>query len=183
MHDEQTLLHHAKKFDENALAAIFDHYYRPIYAYIYHATSHVQTAEDLTAKVFHRFLESLHNGQAPEQHLKAWLFRVVHNLVIDEARRQVFRLHDPLEDDIPAENVDLESVAEQTLITEQVQAAMHQLTLKQRAVIILRFLEGFDISEVAQILQLTVGAVKAQQHRALETLRRHLASIYEGELE
>ena len=54
------------------------------------------------------------------------------------------------------------------------QAALDKLTSRQRAVLILRFLEGYETNEVARILDTSVGAVKALQHRGLAAMRRHL---------
>jgi len=48
---------------------------------------------------------------------------------------------------------------------------------QQREVIVLRFVEELSIAETAQIMQKSEGAVKALQHRALETLRRHLQDV------
>ncbi len=173
------LLQRAHKLEEAALATIFDTYYRPIYRYIYYHTRHAQTAEDLTAKVFHKLLESLHVGRGPCRHLRAWLFRVAHNLVVDESRRLVHRNHQALNEGWAAQQLNVEDDVHNTLLTDQVREAMTCLTSKQRSVIVLRFLEGLDNAEIAQILKLSVGAVKALQHRALATLRRQLA---EGEM-
>jgi RNA polymerase sigma-70 factor (ECF subfamily) len=45
----------------------------------------------------------------------------------------------------------------------------------QRAVIILKYLEGYTNQEISSILELSVGAVKALQHRGLASMRRYLA--------
>jgi DNA-directed RNA polymerase specialized sigma24 family protein len=50
----------------------------------------------------------------------------------------------------------------------------------QRAVIILKYLEGYSNAEIAPILELSVGAVKALQHRGLASMRRNLAHARES---
>lgn len=174
MENEIQLLHRARKFDEQALAAIFDTYYRPLYRYLYHHVGHVQTAEDLAAKVFQRFLEALHNGQAPDSHLSAWLFKVAHHLAIDEARRFVHRDYAPLDENIPTLEINMEEHFHIAYETQRVQFALKNLTPQQKSVIILHFLEGLDNAEIARVLHSTIGAVKALQHRALAALRRQL---------
>ena len=59
-----------------------------------------------------------------------------------------------------------------------------QLTPKQRTVIILKFLEGYDNKEISRILEMRVGAVKALQHRGLASMRRYLvrAGVIEEDL-
>lgn len=182
MESELQLLRQASIFDEEALIAIFDTYYRPLYHYLYHQTGHVQTAEDLTAKVFQRFLEALHKGQGPEKNLKAWLFKVAHHLAIDESRRFVLRDHMPLDENVVDAQVGIDEHLHIAHETERIHLALNKLTPQQRAVIILHFLEGLENAEIAHILHSTIGAVKALQHRALATLRRQLIPNHvEGE--
>lgn len=57
---------------------------------------------------------------------------------------------------------------------EAVRAALIQLTPDQRQVIVLKFLEEWSNQEVAEALDKPVGAIKALQHRAINTLRRFL---------
>ncbi len=177
MSDEQELLRQVRGLDEAALAEVFDLYYQPLYRYIYHHVGHVATAEDLTAEVFRRLLEQLYRRRGPKQHLRAWLYRVAHNLVIDDARRNTRRKHEGLREHSATTEHDIVKQADEAILREQARAALAHLTPKQRAVIILRFLEGLDNPEVARILQITVGSVKALQHRGLAAMRRYLIRI------
>jgi RNA polymerase sigma-70 factor (ECF subfamily) len=175
--DERALLRRARALDDVALGMIFDTYYPPLYRHIYYHVGQQATAQDLTAEVFARMLEQLAAGRGPRVHLRAWLYRVAHNLVIDDSRRQVHRQHQPLDEGMVADGQDAETQAEMSLFLRQARTALAKLTLKQRAVIILKFLEGYDNKEVSRILGLRVGAVKALQHRALAAMRRNLARM------
>ncbi|MEO1748062.1 MAG: sigma-70 family RNA polymerase sigma factor [Pseudomonadota bacterium] len=53
--------------------------------------------------------------------------------------------------------------------------AMAMLPIRQREVVLLRFYEGFDTQETAEILGCRSGTVKAHLHRATQTLRANLA--------
>jgi RNA polymerase sigma-70 factor (ECF subfamily) len=119
-------------------------------------------------------LEQLAKGRGPDQHLRAWLYRVAHNLVIDHARRQVHRDHDPLDEELVSTEEDLETEVDGAIQRERAAAALQRLTPMQRAVIILKYLEGYANKEIAAMLDLSVGAVKALQHRGLASMRRHL---------
>ena len=55
------------------------------------------------------------------------------------------------------------------------QKALDRLSVDQRDVIVMRFISGMPISEVAQVLQKSEDAVKGLQRRALTTLRDVLA--------
>lgn len=174
--NDDELLQHARQFDLSALETIFDTYYRPLYRYIYHHIHHVETAEDLTGQVFHRLLAVLQSQTAPDRHLKAWLFRVAHNLITDESRRQRYRDHEPLDVEIATieSASDVEADVTRRLLVDQTRAALDALTSMQREVIILRFLSELSLEETARILNMQIGAVKAMQHRALASLRRLL---------
>lgn len=177
MIDEQTLLQEARSLNDSALGAVFDTYYPLLYRYIYHHVHHQATAEDLTGEVFARFLAHMADGRGPRWHLKAWLYRVAHNLVVDESRRRIHRDHEPLDDwDVPDE-LDVEMQVHATLAWHRARAALEELSPKQRAVIILKFLEGYDNREIACILEISVGAVKSLQHRGLAAMRRHLTQV------
>jgi RNA polymerase sigma-70 factor (ECF subfamily) len=173
---DQTLLQRARELEETALAEIFDTYYLPLYRYIYNAVRHVETAEDLAAEVFHRLLKHLAEGRGPRSHLKPWLFRVAHNIIVDDSRRQAHRTHHPLDERLPQpDGLPVEEQARLSLLAVEARRALEGLTTKQQAVIVLKYLIGMDNAEVAQTLTLPVGAVKSLQHRALASLRRALS--------
>jgi RNA polymerase sigma-70 factor (ECF subfamily) len=180
--DEKELLRRARGLDKTALTSIFDTYYHPLYRYIYHHISHQAAAEDLAAEVFTRLLEQLRAGRGPERYLKAWLYRVAHNLAVDELRKRTHRDHDVLNEHIAASGRDVLEQTHLALQSQQAKEALARLTPNQRAVVALKFLEGLDNAEIARILELSVSAVKALQHRGLETIRRHLSqSVGENE--
>jgi len=173
--EEQALLRGARELDEPALSVIFETYYPPLYRYIYQHVRHRTTAEDLTAEVFSRMLAQLAEGHGPRRHLNAWLYRVAHNLVVDHTRRQAHRDHDPLEEEMASAGQVVETEVDAALWRQQAARALQKLTPMQRAVIVLKYLEGYTNAEIAPILDLSVGAAKALQHRGLASMRRYLA--------
>jgi len=172
---QATLLSRVRQWDEESLASVYDEYAPAIYRYVYRLTGHRDTAEEIVSDTFHRFLVSLKNGGGPRRNLSAWLYRVAHNLVVDRWRRQ------PGEEDVPlgettklfTSDHSLECVARQEEV-ERVRNAMRRLTPLQQQVIALRFLEGMSNREVAEVVERDINAVKALQHRAINSLRRIL---------
>jgi len=172
--DEQELLRQARSLNGSALEVIFDTYYQPLYRYIYYHVRHGATAEDLAAEVFSRMLAQIAKGRGPKQHLKGWLYRVARNLIVDDSRRHVHRDHEPLDERLVSSGPDVESQVQMSFLRQQAWAALGELTTRQRDVIVLRYIEGQENEEIAQILEMSVGAVKALQHRGLASMRRHL---------
>ena len=178
---QQAQLQRARSFDRQALAAIYDEFQQPIYRYIYRQVGDVEVARDLTADVFQRFLQALQKNQGPDDQLKAWLYRVAHNSVIDYYRRRQHRQHLPLDERVVEKSDGPATLAERNISAKQVREALVQLTPDQREVITLKFLEGFTNVEVADLLNKPIGAVKSLQHRALAALQRQLVTVQDQE--
>ena len=83
-------------------------------------------AEDLVAETFHRLLQALARRQGPRYHVRAWLYRVLHNLVVDHYRRQA-QLALPLLEELPAEGGP-EEEAQRRFTQEHVRRALLRLT-------------------------------------------------------
>jgi RNA polymerase sigma-70 factor (ECF subfamily) len=134
-------------------------------------------AEECVAETFSRFLHALRAGRGPQRHLKAYLFRIAHNWITDHFRRAepVVEWKEQAAQNLPDGTPSPDEYLEDQLEQELVRRALQHLTPDQRQVVVLRFLEGWSLAEVAVALDKPVGAVKALQHRALAALRRLLA--------
>lgn len=172
INQEQNTLVRAKKFDLDALAAIYDRYSPGIYRYALRLIGDPDQAEECTAETFSRFLTTLKHGGGPSDNLQAYLYRIAHNWITDFYRRSppIVELDEMLVDDFS----DTVKPVEEHLQSEEVRQALRHLTPEQRQVIVLKFLEGWDNESIAQVLEKQVTAVKALQYRALESLRRVL---------
>ena len=173
--DEGTrLLQEARRWDESALAEIYDTYAASIYRYVYRKTGDRDISQDLTAETFHRFLKALRRGTGPRDHLSGWLYRVAHNLIVDHYRSQPSEPPASLEDVNPAVEPGQAEIVARKDQAARVRVALERLTPLQQKVILLRFLEELSLQEVALALGRTVGSVKALQHRAVGSLQRIL---------
>ncbi len=173
---ERRLLEQAKAYDVNALAEIYDHYEAKIYSYIYHRVGSQPVAQDLTSQVFLRVLEAIQYQRAWDSSFSGWLYRIAHNLVIDHYRRRGRDTQVPIDDlpMLPSHSEGPEHAAERALTAASLRNAINRLTEEQAQVVTLRFLEGLSITEVAELMGKTEGAIKAMQYRAVTSLRRLL---------
>jgi RNA polymerase sigma-70 factor, ECF subfamily len=173
MTSEKELILHARQFDEDALAEVYDHYSPGLFRYAMYLLGDTHLAEDCLADTFLRYLQALRANGGPHDHLQAYLYRIAHNWITDQYRRPhpadaglADELPDPA--DGPVET-SLDRIQQQ-----QVRLALATLTPDQRQVIVLKYLEGWENEAVAGYLSKPVGAIKALQHRALDALRRIL---------
>jgi RNA polymerase sigma-70 factor, ECF subfamily len=168
------LVQRAQCWDEEALTEIYDRYAPSIYRYVYRKTGNVDTAQDLTAETFRRFLEALKRDAGPREHLSGWLHRVAHNLIVDHYRRQPVDPPASLEAVEPAVAATQERHLAREDRAERARAALNMLTPLQQQVLSLRYLEELTLQEVADMLNRTVGSIKALQHRAICSVQRIL---------
>ena len=171
---EKELLTAALRFEQKALAQIYDLYSPELYRYAARFLGDPSVAEDCVAETFSRFLKAIHAKRGPKDYLKAYLYRIAHNWIADYYRRapDVAELKDayPDPDHAPEREVGLR------LRQAQMRKAIKQLTPDQQQVIALKYLEGWKNEEIAKAVKKPVGAVKSLQHRALARLKKHLES-------
>ncbi|MCS6840702.1 MAG: RNA polymerase sigma factor [Roseiflexus sp.] len=172
---DSELIKRAQDGDQAAFAQIYDRYAQPLYRYIYCRVGDPDLAEDVRADVFLRAFESLDRYEDRGWPLSAWLYRIARDRTVDVIRRRRLRQTVPLESwsgacDGPDREIDVR------LDCEEVRRLLHDLTDDQRQVIYLRFVADLSIQEVALRLGRSEGAVKALQHRGLQSLARRIVS-------
>jgi RNA polymerase sigma-70 factor (ECF subfamily) len=133
--------------------------------------------EDITSEVFLRVFSHLDDFAGDENGFLAWVFTITRRLLIDEHRRDQRRppaveLSAPLLESL--EGGDTEADALGNIEHDDIDNVLAILTADQRDVIMLRIVADLSTEQVAQVLGKRRGTVKALQHRALATLRRHL---------
>jgi RNA polymerase sigma-70 factor (ECF subfamily) len=170
---EDQLLEAAINYDDAALAEIYDRYEAKIFSYVYRRVGNQALAEDLAAQVFMKMLQAIRERRAWHSSFSGWLYRIAHNLVIDHYRQRDRHRDVGLEEsgDLVAEHDNPAHSVEMRLTGERLRFAMRQLTEDQSEVLALRFMEGYSISEVAEMMNKTEGAIKALQYRAVANLR------------
>jgi RNA polymerase sigma-70 factor (sigma-E family) len=143
--------------------------FEPLRALAYVTCGDWQTAEDAVAGALARLYLRWHRVNSPDAYARTMVVRAA----IGEKRRPWRREHsagDALPEVAgpdPADNVD-----ERLRLV----AALRHVPPRQRAVLVLRFLEGLSVEETAEVLGCCTGTVKSQSSRGLDTLRAVLAA-------
>ena len=173
--NESKLIKLAIAGDEAALAALYERYVDAIYRYVVYRVNDRYVAEDITADVFLRVVESLSQYDERGVPFVAWLYRISHARVIDYWRRTNRRPTVPI-DSLAGheEHSDDAGLATDVLQHRALSDALQKITAEQQEVLVLKFMQGLSNEEISQIVGKTIGAVKALQHRGLEALARLL---------
>jgi len=114
--------------------------------------------------------------------LRPWLFRIAHNRALDQLRRYEHRMGQSLES-APDSTIDEAADPEDVLAREHaLRAAVSrfvELAPAQRSCVILKDVLGHSLEEIAELLELSIAAVKAALHRGRLRLRDELTNVAE----
>jgi RNA polymerase sigma-70 factor (ECF subfamily) len=171
-HGERSLVDAARTGDEAALSELYNLYFPRVYRYILARTGNTHDAEDLAEEVFMRMLAAIERFQWREAPFSAWLFRIAHNAVISQRRRNGARgPSTSLSDSLPMKSPGPEELVETRMALNEIMRAAETLPDAQRQVISLRFAAGLSVAETARAMNKGEGNVKVIQHKAIVKLR------------
>lgn len=125
-------------------------------------------ADDLVQDCLERSLSRLHLFR-PGTRLRSWLFAVLHNLFISQARTTQRRRSDSMAEppDTPVEAVQTIRIEARDMVR-----ALEILSAEQRAVVLLIGLEDLSYQEAAEVLGVPIGTVMSRLSRGRERLRQ-----------
>lgn len=167
--DEQ-LIDKALKGNKKAWLNLLKRYEKPIYHYGVRMTGNNEDALDLMQEVFVSVFRNLSNYRG-EGSFRGWLFKIAHYRCIEFYRRK--KPNQGL-DDVPETVCDADT-PEQSLSfgqgKNQLQGAMQQLPLAQKAVVELKFFGQFTFEEIADQLGISTNTAKSRLYSALAKLK------------
>ena len=166
------LVREAQRGRDAAQRELVGRYQQRMAGFAYAITGRSDSVEDLTQIIFIKMFRALGRLDDPER-FEAWLFRLARNSCIDHLRREKWRrFFTPIETE--HETIAETNVAVDAAELDALRHALQQLKPKDRVLIALAQ-EGRSQTEMADITQTTISAIKARLHRAREQLR----NIYE----
>ena len=125
-------------------------------------------ADDLVQDTLERALSRLHLWRRGSD-LRAWLFTIMHNIFVNQARSRSRHQHEALEADPNAEA--LRGRDPDWLELRDLAGALARIPEEQRAVLLLVGLEQFTYDEAARVLDIPIGTVMSRLSRGRERLR------------
>lgn len=185
--DEDVILMLAvSKGDETAFAKLVEKHQGAVIGTVAKMLGSSSDAEDIAQQVFVRLWKSAKRYK-PTAKFTTYLFTITRNLVFNETRKRKIRKQVSIEEqgeEWGAQYQDNKgsSPAEDSLhkeLSKKVDQAIANLPEKQRIAVILRKYEQMPYDEIAQVLKLSLSAVKSQLFRAREQLKESLAEYLE----
>ena len=166
------LIRRAKTADRAAFGELYRIAVTPVYRYMAIRLNEVEEAEEITQEVFTAALRETDGLRAEDEAgLLGWLFQIARHKLADHLRRRYRRPTAPLDeaDRVAAPAWPADDGAE-------VREALEQLTPDQRAVVVCKYILGYDNQRTADLVGKNSNAVNQLHHRALVSLHRLLAN-------
>ena len=163
---ERRLVAAARRGEEAAQEELFQRYWRPLYRAAYLIVQDAGAAEDVAQESFLAAIRALDRFDL-RRPLGPWLHRIAVNRAIDLVRARELRREVSDEGREPSDDPAPEHGAP---ITGQIAAALGQLPIDQRAVVVMRYLLDRTPGEIAKALQLPRGTVNSRLRRGLDQL-------------
>ncbi|MGA2138799.1 MAG: RNA polymerase sigma factor [Verrucomicrobiia bacterium] len=172
---EQLPVAEARAGNVEAWESLFRRYRLPLYVYVFELVRDEQASLDLVQETFinaFRYLGTLRD----DEKFGGWLFSIAHQKCLQQWRRQS-RQAELQEELANAPTADDDNPLD-LLIREEQEAEfmklLPRLPLAQRSALLLHFVEGFSLEEIARITDTEVGTVKSRLHYAKRALRKLL---------
>ena len=182
MKTDAELIHSLKLGNLQALGDLYDRHQRQVFQTALTITGDAEAAADLLQDVFlrlYRYAETIDTARP----LEPWLYRVTANLCYTwlKSRRRWLR---PLEEAANWLAGEDHNPARQDRYPDddwqQLQKALQGLSLSQRMVVVLYYLNDQTVEEIASILDVPVGTVKSRLHYGREALKKQMV-VEQGE--
>jgi len=181
--EDDALVSEALAGREDSYSTLVDKYQKPLYFHIRKMIKEVELVDDLVQEVFMKAFHNL-NSYSNEYAFSTWIYRIATNHTIDYLRKkklQTLSIDQPyttkdgdMEIQLPDESFSTDEPVMKKERKAIVQEAIDDLPEKYRLVIEMRHMEEKSYQEIAEILDLPLGTVKAHIFRARELLYKAL---------
>jgi RNA polymerase sigma-70 factor (ECF subfamily) len=194
--DDRALIEASQAGDPTAVEDLVRSHQTRVFNFAMRMCRNVEDAKDILQETFLGMLRSIKEFRG-ESKFTTWLYRIASNACLKKRRRGVFEPEPEQElsldelmpragpDGRKPEIADWSQDAERALLrgelSAQMEAAIDRLPREYKIVLVLRDIEGFSAEETAEMLKLSVPAIKSRLHRARVFIRRELAGYFQDQ--
>jgi RNA polymerase sigma-70 factor (ECF subfamily) len=184
-YEEEKLIVLAKAGDKKALTQLVKNYEKTIYNFSFKICRDRNKAENIMQETFYSMIKHLNQFDSKSK-LSTWLYRIVANHCLMEARKDKHRHFVSIDEDetLFEERYAVDYSRLPTRFTENkelkkiLDEAISKLSPDYRMIFLLRDVEGLSTEETAEAAELSISAVKSRLHRARAFLRNELTSAF-----
>lgn len=156
------------------LEEIYTAYYGKVMGYISARIRNHADAEDLCADVFEKIQRRLDDYDQSKAAIGTWIFTITRNTLIDHFRRK--KPNEELDENL-SDDSELDESLLSTETLGELASALRRLPQQMMDIIVLRYYDGKPLTEIAQMMNLSYGAVKLRHQNALVMLRQLISQL------
>lgn len=185
MIEEKDLIRRGGQGDSDAFRQLVETYQAPVYRLALRMCGgDAALAEDAAQEAFLAAWRGLPRFRG-DSRFSTWLYRLTTNAAIDWLRREKRHrgMDDVTELELPDDGPGPQDQAEQAETQQTVRRALGQLSEEHRQVLLLRYMQELDYTEIAAALEISEGTVKSRISRAKMRLRELLdgsGNLFDG---
>lgn len=155
------------------LEDLYNEYQRKVMGYIRARVTRWADAEDLCSKVFEKVYLKLESFDETKASVSTWIFTITRNTVIDYFRHS--RPTEELDENL-SDRTELDENLLNSESLSELAEALRALPEEMRDIIVLRYYDGKPLTEIAEMMGLSYGAVKLRHQSALAKLKKALGA-------
>jgi len=163
--------------DANAFSKLTDIYMKDVFRFSFSIVKDKSLAEDITQEVFIKVWKGADSWQ-PTGKVKSWLFKIAHNLAIDEIRKT--KNHENI-DEVDGEFESYQTLPDEIIhkkfLKDTITDALLSLPERQRTAIMLSYYSELSNKEGAEIMNVSVDAYESLLARGKKSLKSVLNNI------
>lgn len=169
------LILRAKNGDGQSFSVVYEQFYTPIFRYFWGRTGDKELSEDLTQDVFLKGYKAIGNYTARKVSPLAFFYTIARNCLVDHWRR---KLPERIEDELLNNIMDQKGKTDQLAIDREnekiLKRGLDVLTIEQREVLTLKYLNDFSTKEIAVVVEKSEEAIRQILVRALRVMKQEL---------
>jgi RNA polymerase sigma-70 factor (ECF subfamily) len=188
-YSEDNIVFSAKEGNREAFDVLVRKYAKEVYNLCYRLSGNTTDAEDLSQNVLLKALQSIQDFQQKSS-FSTWLHQIAVNLWIDTLRKrkivnfisidETIKLRDG---ELKREFIDSGLIAEQNMENKElekiIKKSLDVLTPDQKIAIVLKYIEGKSLEEIAKICNCPIGTISARLTRGIKEMNKHLKPYIE----
>jgi RNA polymerase sigma-70 factor (ECF subfamily) len=195
--EDAELIEQVKAGQTESYGRLVEKYQDRVFNACWRICGHLEDARDLTQEAFLKAFDGISTFRQ-QSGFYTWVFRVAVNLALTHRRKARIRHTVSLDEPVGLGGSQAEELARrvkdgsaddpagvvgQAELHGRVARALQELDSDQRAVVVLRDIEGLDYQEIGEVLQIPAGTVKSRLHRARMALREAIMPVLKEQQE
>ena len=163
--------------DTDKIAVLIERYETKLRRYAKKFLAREEEVDDLVQDVFIKVYENIQSFK-PSLRFSPWIYRIAHNVFVNELRRKSRYTSDWFDTDLLFPKLAAKETADAATfegeLSKDMEAAIRELSPKNREVIVLHYYESLSYQEISDVLKIPITTVGARMTRARNVLRSHL---------